>query len=197
MISERELLISLIASDVLKHANAIVILEGDGINRIRKGCELFHSQWAEELIFSGGIDNPGLGSFPFNKISGEFEKYNIPEDKVIVESRSLHTRQQAEEIIKLSVVNHWKRIILIASPYHQCRAFLTFLKVLQENLLEEKIELINCSADGLSWFLQNEWGRRIDLIKEEFDKIDEYSHLGHIAKISDALKYFEWKEQFL
>ena len=52
----------------------------------------------------------------------------IPSKAIVHESLSQNTREQAIEIIKMAKLNGWNKLILVASHYHQYRAYLTFLK---------------------------------------------------------------------
>ena len=80
--------------------------------------------------------------------------------------------------------------MLIASNYHQYRAYLTFLKCMEDaNLL---IEIMNAPA-RLKWFEENNWGRRIEILDLEFEKIEKYSH--HLSTYEKAIEYQKWKEQ--
>lgn len=191
--TEREKFIVLVDNDKLKASDAIILLEGDGYNRVDTAVDLYKSKCAPKIIFSGEIDNPDYGSFPSRKIIPELIKKGVSESDVIHENKSQNTREQAIEVIKIAVSNEWKRLILVASHYHQYRAFLTFLKVILDQNLN--LELINFPARNLSWFEETGWGKRFDLLEGELKKIDTYAGYSHIATFSDAIKYFMWKEK--
>jgi uncharacterized SAM-binding protein YcdF (DUF218 family) len=46
-----------------------------------------------------------------------------------VEDQSLHTRENAEYVLNLLKEHHFTHIILVTSPFHQLRTYLTFKKV--------------------------------------------------------------------
>lgn len=192
MLSDREIFISLVDNDSICKSNAIILLEGDGLNRYRHAIDLFKQQYADIIVFSGGITNYEYGSYPYNDIKPYLLQENIPEKKLIHEDKSLNTHEQAVEIVKLCCIYNWRKIILVASHYHQYRAFLTFLKVIQEE--EQNIIIYNSPARMLEWFSDNTWGKRIDCLQNEFKKIDEYTHLGHLATYKEAIAYQKWKE---
>lgn len=176
----------------LQKANAVVLLEGDGFARIKKACSLVKEGWADTLIFSGGIDNESYGSFTLQKCYPFIIAEGIQPQQIIHEATSQHTRQQAEEVVKICKQNGWTKIILVASYYHQFRAFLTFLKVLEEENLDRFIQIINYPVKDLSWIEETGWGKRIDLLQSEFDKIELYKSKGHISDYSEANKYYTW-----
>lgn len=192
MLTERELFISLVDNDSIRKSDAIVLLEGDGLNRYPHAVKLFREGWAPSLIFSGGITDYDYGSFPYTEIKPLLLQAGIPEEKLYHEAQSLNTHEQAEEIVKLCREQNWKKIILVASPYHQYRAYLTFLKSVQKT--KSKIVIFNAPARQLPWFLPNRWGDRYTCLQQEFDRIEKYSAFGHLATYQEAIEYQRWKE---
>jgi hypothetical protein len=57
------------------------------------------------------------------------------------------------------------------------------------------IILYNAPVRNLPWFSENPWGRRFDRLEQEFDRIDRYSQLGHLASYDEAIAYQQWKEE--
>ena len=189
----REKFIVLVANEPPKKADAIVVLEGDGFHRIPKAVQLYKSGWAPLVLISGGIDAPERGSFPAAQMSRQLTALGVPADRILLEDRSLHTRHQAEEVLTIAQQRGWSGILLVASHYHQYRAFLTFLRVAQERALG--LEIVNAPAADLPWFEALPWGVRADLLDQEFQKIDEYGRLGHIATFEEGLLHQQSKER--
>ena len=177
-------------------ADAVILLEGDGLSRIADACNLVLEGFAPILVFSGGIDNESNGSFTYEKCKSEIDKYNLKPDQLMLELDSKHTRDQAEKIIAMCKVNKWTKIILVASNFHIYRAFLTFVKVLEEEKLMKEIDVFIKSVH-LSWFEQLNWGKRIEMFKSEVSKIKEYQTKGHIPNYDVIIEYFKWKEDQL
>jgi uncharacterized SAM-binding protein YcdF (DUF218 family) len=193
MITEREKFIILVDNDFIKPSDAIILLEGDGMFRVTKAVELYKNNFARKIVFSGGVFNPTLGSFPASFIVPELIKRGVHKDDIIIEGNSLHTQGQSVEIMNLCIRKNWKRIILVASHYHQYRAYLTFLKAMYDAKIQ--IEIINNTSQNLHWFEETGWGKRIDLLETEFLKIEEYRAKGHLATFEQAIEYQRWKEQ--
>ncbi|MBS1736251.1 MAG: YdcF family protein [Bacteroidetes bacterium] len=191
--TDKEKFLVIVNTQQLQKADVVILLEGDGFTRINKACTLVNNGWANFLIFSGGIDNAGYGSFPFEQCRKKILATGIDESKIILELTSQHTRQQAEEVLKLCLQRGWNKIILVATHYHQYRAFLTFLKVLEELQLDKSIYIINAPATA-TWFEQMPWGKREQLLESEFDKIEKYKEHGHISTYEKALQYLERME---
>jgi uncharacterized SAM-binding protein YcdF (DUF218 family) len=191
--TEREKFIVLVDNDKIEISDAIILLEGDGYNRIDTAVELYKNKYAPVIVFSGEIDNPDYGSYPSRKIMPALQKKGVAKKDILHEYRSQNTREQAIEVIKMAISKEWKRLILVASHYHQYRAFLTFLKVIKEN--NSDIKIYNVPARQLDWFVETGWGKRIELLQNEFNKIEQYYKNGHIATFSEALEYQKWKEE--
>lgn len=193
-LTNKEIFTLLVCTDTPHKSDAAILLEGDGFSRIRKTCMLVKNEMAGLLVFSGGFDMPSMGSYPFSKCQPHIKAEGIASEKIIVEDRSLHTRQQAEYVIDMCIEKDWESIILVASHYHQFRAFLTFLKVLEEKRKERTIKIYNAPETDLSWFRETSWGRRIDLADAEFHKIEKYVAIGHVSTYENAIEYFQWRE---
>ena len=103
----------------------------------------------------------------------------------------MNTHEQAVEVIQIAKNNSWKRIILVGTHYHQYRAYLTFLK----EVIDSKSDIIIYNAPAKTkWFRNDGWGKRIDLLDQEFDRIENYTKLGHLATYNEAIEYQLWKE---
>lgn len=187
----REQFIALVDSDILMPSDAIIFLEGDGYNRIDKVVQLFQQKLAPVIVFTGGIYKPEYGSLNEEYIFPKLKEKGIPDSAIISEQKSQNTREQAEEVMKLAKEYNWKSIILVASNFHQYRAYLTFLKGMQDMNLS--LQILNAPAE-LEWFSETGWGKRIDLLKDEFKKIEEYKKNGHIASFEFAIEYQKQKE---
>jgi uncharacterized SAM-binding protein YcdF (DUF218 family) len=191
--TNKEKFIVLVDNDCIKVSDAIILLEGDGLNRYQHAIDLFNQGAAGFVVFSGGITNYKYGSFPYEDVLPHILKTGFPSDKLIHEARSLNTREQAVEIVKLAKTNNWKRLILIASNDHQYRVYLTFLK---EVLVSDvPLVLYNSPVRTLKWFEETGWGLRFNRLESEFEKIDTYTDLGHLATFDEAISYQKWKEK--
>lgn len=193
MIAEREIIMSIIDNDCLKPSEVIILLEGDGFHRYQKAVELYKKGLGKKIVFSGGIVQKEYGSYPFEDIKPLILNAGVLEEDLIHENTSLHTRQQAIEIVKMAIKNGWKRMILVASHEHQYRAYLTFLR----EVLDVNVDLIlyNAPARNLEWFVDSGWGTRFDRLKTEFERIEKYSAMGHIATSQEVIDYQRWKEK--
>lgn len=102
----------------------------------------------------------------------------VASDHILVEDQSLHTRENAEYVLALLKQCGMKRVILVTSPFHQLRTYLTFAKVFQPY----RIEIINYYADTgewhpATWFLSKEHRA---LVKSETERIKLYREKGDL-----------------
>lgn len=102
----------------------------------------------------------------------------VPAQDILVEAESLHTRENAEYVLEILKQRDMKRIILVTSPFHQLRTYLTFAKVFQPY----GIEIINYYADAddwnpVTWFLSKEHRK---LVKSEQERIITYRAKGDL-----------------
>jgi len=195
MITDREKIIAIVDNDCFTESDAAILLEGDGMFRFRKAVELYKSGKVSKIVFSGNIVDKDYGSYPFDEIKPYILKEGVPEEDLIHEDVSLNTRQQAIEVVKMAVERGWKKLALVASHDHQYRAYLTFLReVLDTN---SGLILYNTPVRNLNWFVDSGWGMRFDRLIGEFDRIERYTAMGHLASADEVVEYQKWKESLL
>jgi len=195
MITDREIIMAIVDNDCLTKSDAAILLEGDGFFRFQKAVDLYNRGIVSKIVFSGNIIDKDYGSFPFEEVKPFILKGGVPEEDLIHEDVSLHTKQQAVEVVKIAIKNGWKKLALVASHEHQYRAYLTFLRqVLDTN---SGIILYNAPVRNLNWFIDSGWGMRFDRLSAEIERIEQYSALGHLANAEEVVEYQKWKESLL
>jgi uncharacterized SAM-binding protein YcdF (DUF218 family) len=102
----------------------------------------------------------------------------VPSEAILIEDESLHTRENAEYVLKLLIEKDFSHIILVTSPFHQLRTYLTFAKVFQPH----GIKITNYYADTgewipAAWFLSKE---HRELVKSETMRIKKYRSKGDL-----------------
>lgn len=181
----------LLCSDEPKRSDAIVYLEGDGWSRIKKTAQLYKAGLARHVVVSGGFNHPEVGCYPAERAARKLRAAGVPARALILEARSQHTRGQAEEVLKLAKQRGWSSLILVASHFHQIRAFLTFLKCMRER--KQRLVLFNAPARDLTWFDKTAWGSsRAQLLELELKKLTLYKR--HVASFPTLLQYLKQRE---
>ena len=191
--SPKEKFLCILPNTPLEKGDAIVVLEGDLLVRVKEGARLYKEGWAPLVVLSGGDEKKPDYAIPAERMLPHLLQEGVPEDSVMLEKTSQHTRDQAVEIMKLATLHGWKSIIIVASHYHQYRAFLTFLKAMREAHLE--LRLINAPVRSLPWWEMTGRGVRADNLETELDKINKYrDELGNVASYEEGIEYLQWKE---
>ena len=192
MITEREKILAIVDNDCLSTSDAIILLEGDGFDRFRKAVSLYKQGKAPKIVFSGNITDYDYGSYPFAEVLPRMLEAGVPEDDIIHEDKSLNTREQAVEVVRMAQERGWKKLILVASHEHQYRAYLTFLREVLDS--KSGITLYNAPARNLDWFVDKGWGTRFERLEAEILRIEKYSEMGHLANAQEVIDYQQWKE---
>ena len=195
MITDREKILAIIDNDCLTPSDAIILLEGDGFFRFQKAVDLYKRGMAKKIVFSGNIIDKDYGSFPFEEVKPFILEGGVPEEDLIHEDVSQHTRQQDMEVVKMAMENGWKKLALVASHEHQYRAYLTFLREVLDT--KSGIILYNAPVRNLNWFVDSGWGIRFERLSAEFERIERYSEMGHLANADEVIEYQKWKESLL
>jgi len=102
----------------------------------------------------------------------------VKPEALLLEDESLHTRENAEYVLFLLKERRVRRVILVTSPFHQLRTYLTFAKVFQPHC----IEIVNYYANTeewhpATWFLSAE---NRQLVKSERERIRLYRKKGDL-----------------
>jgi uncharacterized SAM-binding protein YcdF (DUF218 family) len=71
----------------------------------------------------------------------------VPADRIITEDQSLHPRENAAFTASIVVEHSMKRLILVASPFHQLRTYRAF----REALPQGTMGVINYYAETSEW----------------------------------------------
>lgn len=195
MITDREKILAIIDNDCLMKSDAAILLEGDGFFRFQKAVELYNKGIVSKIVFSGNIIDKDYGSFPFEEVKPYILEGGVPEKDLIHENISQHTRQQAVEVVKMAMANGWEKLALVASHEHQYRAYLTFLREVLDS--KSGIILYNAPVRYLNWFVDSGWGIRFERLAAEFERIERYSAMGHLANAKEVIEYQKWKESLL
>jgi len=119
-----------------KKADAIVVLAG-GVGesgkagqgyeeRVASGVRLFKEDYAQNLIFSSGY------AFVFKEpdvMKALALSLGVPENGIILEKKAANTYQNIIYVNEILNQKHWKRIILVSSPFHMRRVAMVFDKI--------------------------------------------------------------------
>lgn len=184
--------LKLIKDEEPKRADAIIWVQGDRYARARKVLSLWRRKYANRIVLSGNNElaglhkRPGENNIDLVAMAAWLQRKGVKSQYIVIDDRSLHAEDQAENVLRLAAANKWDTIILVASLYHQIRLFLTFLK--QAKKIGWKGRLINqaCLLNLESMVPgRGKLGR--ELVYEEMKKIRSYK--SGIASYKDGISY--------
>jgi uncharacterized SAM-binding protein YcdF (DUF218 family) len=121
-------------TDYRRPADAIVVLgakaHADGTpsralaDRVRTGCQLYHSGLAPQIIFSGG---PGDGDVHETESMRRYaRRLGVPDDAIVLDPHGWSTRLTAEHSSKLLDELGARRVLAVSHFYHLPRIKLAF-----------------------------------------------------------------------
>lgn len=186
MKTSREQFSALLDTQQVAKGDVIFVMQGDGISRAAHAVDLYKRGFAPVIAIVGGADKRSYGSFPSREVRDEMVRLGVPQGAIHLEDAGAHTRAEADRCMELARENGWKTILIVTSPHHQYRAYLTFLKAMKDS--HNALTLINTAAP-LSWTEELSWGKRVDLLPQEFDKIIEYQKKGDVASYEEGIAY--------
>lgn len=138
--------------DQLRQADAIVAISGGETGtRANEAIELYKKGLAPRIIFSGAALDP---SSPSNAatMAHQARQAGVPASDILLEEASTNTRENAVDVAAIMHDKDIKSIILVTSPYHQRRAYITFRRALGPNLT-----IINHSSLDQNWRRSHWW----------------------------------------
>ncbi len=111
----------------------------------------------------------------------------------------LHTRVEAEALVRYARTRGYKSIIVVSAPFHQLRTFMTTVSV----ALEEVPELSIYSQVGamLPWNVTVTHSQgslalpRSGLIQTELERIERYQQKGDLAPTEAILAYLQQRDE--
>ena len=186
--TDRERFCAMLTTGPIQRGDAIVVLTGDGTARLATAAQLLMQDAAPLIVISGGLHKPPY-SLTADAMKGALMGFGIAPDRIRVDMEAMNTAESAVNVADTAKAEHWTSVLLVTSPDHQYRAFLTFLAALMYAGLEETVRLVNIPCSNLRWS-ETPAGRdrsRLDLLAEEFEKCDAYAR--DVALFADGVRY--------
>ena len=149
--SSREQFCAVLSNGPVLKSDAIVVLCGeDPEPRISVAAQLFAQGAGAVVLLTGGLHEPPRW-YSAEGLTPALLGLGVSHTKVVMDNEAMNTREQAVNTVATAVERKWKRLLLVASGYHQYRAFLTFLKALIEAEQDQKIQMLIMPANQVPW----------------------------------------------
>ncbi len=144
LISNLELEYPPVKMETLSKVDAIVVLGGmmnplsfyekpellSSADRLTDAFILWKEKKSDYILFTGGS---GVlfqeDAIEANQAVEILKSFGIPKNKIILESKSKNTHENALYVLEILKEKGWKKIILITSAFHMKRAYLCFQKL--------------------------------------------------------------------
>ena len=173
-----------------KKADAIIYLQGDQLDRAPLTAKLYNDHYANKIFITGNNNLIGRGKrneeddFHLEISKLYFEKQRgIKTNDILMDDKSMNSKDQAIRVIELAKEKDWKTLLVVTSPFHILRAYLTILKHMQ--IQDWSGEIIMQHPD-LSWdsIPSGRLKTARVMLEEELEKIKKYrDDLANINKV--------------
>ncbi len=153
-------------------ADAIVVLGGDGPERLLHAADLYKKNFSSNIWITGNMPLPLVPSLFERELARDFLiKNNIPSNSITL-LNSTSTWEDSIAVAKEAKKNNIKSILLVTSWYHSRRAFNAF----ERNVAKKEIALGFSAPDHPTFTPQNWWKTEYGLTKvvEEYIKTIRY-----------------------
>lgn len=150
----------------LTKADAIVAISGGETEaRAAEAVRLYRDGWAPHLIFSGAASDPSSRSNA-RAMAASAEAAGVPAAAIALDEAAANTTQNANGVAVIVQKQGYHSMILVTSPYHQRRSYITFQRKLAS------VTIINHSSPDKSWRRSHWWATSysINLSLSEFQK---------------------------
>lgn len=194
MTDRERYLVRLFTAPLVKGDVAVVLCGEDAMPRALKGVDLLIQGIAASIYLTGGRAEPGI--LPANAVEPKLLALGVIPSALERDDEATNTHEQAENVIAVARRRGWRRIALVASPYHLPRAYATFLRSLLDAELGEEVYLMPVAADRTRWVAppQDRKASRAALLPLDLEKIELYGAKGHVASWLEALDYLDYWE---
>jgi uncharacterized SAM-binding protein YcdF (DUF218 family) len=162
----------LVVEDPTGPADAVIVLAGDpDYERTTTAVSLVRSGQVRLLILTGGEPGPGDSAASLRETAIAL---GVPPERIRLEEVSRSTREEFVAMNPILRSEGIHSVIVVTSPYHQRRAFLTARKALTG------IEVRNRPAAPSSWSPRHWWrdSRSRRIVATEYAKLAYYAWRG-------------------
>lgn len=183
----------------LEKVDAIIVLGGlsnplrmvsdwpeftDGVDRILIALEIYSQKKADYIILSGATGFLFQVGKPESITLYTYLKNKVEEDKILIDSISKNTAENAIESLKICKNYNFKKVYLITSAFHMYRAFYTFQTIKKKYYSDLEIMIEPIPVDYRSY--------RVIAGPEDFFPSDKGIYKSTIA-IKEIIGIFGYK----
>ena len=163
----------LVVEDVVKPADAIVVLAGHDEERVKYAVQLYNEKYATWIIMSGP---------QADKMKQEAVESGIPEDKILLEQKTVHTYQHPLFVKAILQGHGLTSAIVVSSPYHMRRTAMLFNRAFYHS----GIKVMFCPVKK-SWFNARRWWKTAESRRVVYSEYVKMAINVWGVRVNDAL----------
>ena len=99
------------------------------VERLLTSYDLWKRGVADVVIVSGSSPTAKPGTVEADVLADQLVDWGMPRDKVVLENKSLNTRENAVFTMKIAEERGYRRLLLVTSAFHMKRAVACFVAV--------------------------------------------------------------------
>jgi uncharacterized SAM-binding protein YcdF (DUF218 family) len=148
------------------NGDVIVAMEQSALNAL-EGARL-HKLHGLPVIAAGGSNDPGVEQAESVAIRKILIEHGVPTDRILEESASRTTREQALGVAQMVSARGWQPVLLVTAPVHLLRARATFAAA--------GVDVISAPASFHSahWVFRQRWTPALEALKSSHDSMYDY-----------------------
>lgn len=164
------------------------------------GVDLMNQGKTKKLFISASA--PISGYPGFKHWQQDLQALGLSEADVIAipptDDTILHTRIEAEGLVRYAKAKHLSKLTVISAPFHQLRAFMTTVTVALEEMPE--LQIYSRVGASLPWneTVTHSQGnlemKRRNLVQAELERIERYQQKGDLGKPGRILDYLNRRD---
>jgi uncharacterized SAM-binding protein YcdF (DUF218 family) len=168
-----------------------VCLEGDTKARVEGTAALYRTGVISYIIVSGGVEEDRESDqLPAHVMKEYLVGLEVPENVIELDPKSKNTYEHPLNVNPAVKAHGYSEVMIITSGYHLVRAYLRFLKVLNEQDRPYAL-YAHPVATGKGWFQKSRSERRYRICNfyHELTKLRTYEGLASFEEALDYLRY--------
>ncbi|MDX5421161.1 MAG: YdcF family protein [Hymenobacteraceae bacterium] len=171
----------------------------------RAAQELLQQKQAQRVLF---LNTAPMSGYPgVESWKSALQELGIPEHQlepippVPADTQMLHTRIEAESMVRHAKAKNYRSVVVTAAPFQQPRAFMAAVTIALEQY--PQLRIYSSPGKALPWqeevvHSQGEvHNTRAGLIAGEVERIRKYHAQGDLASVEDVLEYLNKRDEAL
>ena len=165
--------------------------------------KILDKKLAKKILF---INSEPICGYPgFSAWTKELNKLGIQCNDMVgvqlIKTNSFNTLIESQAIVNYAAQKKYRSLYVVASPFHQLRAFMTMVTVALSNYPD--LLIFSYTGISLPWLAKvahsqgTLLGTRKDIIKAELERIEKYRCKGDLSSETEIIEYLNRRDRTL